>query len=52
MIYQCPICDKIIYAKSFKDVQGVEVIKTKRHTTVLVHTKCIQNRKEKQNEHS
>lgn len=44
MIGTCAICGKIICATKYDDLSGVDIIKTKRHTTVLVHKNCMKER--------
>ena len=44
MIGTCAICGKIICATKYVDLSGVDIIKTKRHTTVLVHKNCMKER--------
>ena len=51
ILRECPICNIPIYWRAgTAKPEGVEYIKTKRHSVVLVHTNCV-NREEKANEH-
>lgn len=37
---KCPICGRMMYTR---DADELEYIKTKRHTEIFIHTKCIKN---------
>ena len=40
---ECPVCGKVISIVPGTTIPaGIEYIKTKRHSVVLVHTNCIQ----------
>ena len=49
----CPICGNAIEYINGKTNTGVEIVKTKRRSVIVFHTKCYQNQyaKEKTNEH-
>lgn len=46
ILRECPVCNKVIYVKAGRSIpDGIEYIKTKRHSVVLVHKMCV-NQKE------
>lgn len=42
ILKECPVCNKVIYVKAGRSIpEGIEYVKTKRHTVVLVHKYCV-----------
>ena len=51
IVRECPVCNQYIYIKAGRSIpDGIKYIKTRRHSVVLVHTTCV-NQKEETNEH-
>lgn len=51
ILRECPYCNiPILWRAGKPKPEGVEYIKTKRRSVVLVHTNCV-NREESTNEH-
>lgn len=52
IVRECPICNQYIYIKAGRSIpEGIQYIKTKRRSVVLVHTMCVDQKEEKTNEH-
>ena len=51
--HDCPICGRTISILAGREIPAdITYIKTKRHSVVLVHTMCLnQKRRERTNEH-
>lgn len=47
IVRECPICNQYIYIKAGRSIpEGIQYIKTKRRSVVLVHTMCVNQKEE------
>lgn len=47
IVRECPICNQYIYIKAGRSIpEGIQYIKTKRRSVVLVHTTCVNQKEE------